>query len=81
MASTVQTPTGDCLHCRKPIRANRAGVWGARKRDDPHPWWCDANPDAGKRHELAESDASPEPVDYLARLQPWADDPDLLPPF
>jgi hypothetical protein len=48
---TVQTPTGDCRYCSKPIRCNKDGIWGARRRDDPHPWYCDANPDAGKRHQ------------------------------
>jgi hypothetical protein len=55
MASAVQTPTADCAHCHKPIRANRAGTWGARKRLDPHPWYCDASPDAARRHEPAKA--------------------------
>jgi hypothetical protein len=51
MSNATQTPTADCRHCRKPIRQNSGGIWGARKRDDPHPWYCDGNPDDGKRHE------------------------------
>lgn len=53
MSNTTQTPVAECVHCAKGIRQNRAGIWGACKRDDPHPWYCDANPDAGKRHEPA----------------------------
>ena len=43
--------TGTCRHCGKPVRLNRAGVWGARHREDPHPWYCDASPEPEKRHE------------------------------
>lgn len=53
MTAAIQTPTAECRHCRKPIRRNSAGIWGARKRDDPHPWDCDTSPDKGKRHEAA----------------------------
>jgi len=42
---------GNCRHCGKSIRRDSKGYWGARKRDDPHPWYCDASPDAEKRHE------------------------------
>jgi hypothetical protein len=49
--ATVKTPTADCRHCRKPVRANSKGIWGARNRDDSAPWFCGPNPDAGKRHE------------------------------
>ena len=45
--------TAECEHCHKGIRRNRAGIWGARKQDDPHPWYCDASPDAAKRHQPA----------------------------
>lgn len=51
MSNAVQTTTADCRHCGKPIRQNKAGFWGARKRDDPHPWWCAEDPGTGKRHE------------------------------
>ena len=68
MTSPVQTPTADCAHCRKPIRANRAGIWGARKRDDPHPWYCDADPDAGKRHEPAIAEPSREAATTECRV-------------
>lgn len=47
--------TGTCRHCLKSIRRNSGGVWGARKRDDPHPWYCDASPDGAKRHEPGEA--------------------------
>lgn len=47
--------TAECRHCGKGIRQNRRGIWGARKRDDPHPWYCDASMDDAKRHEPAES--------------------------
>lgn len=50
MSGPVNSPTADCLYCGKPVRRNRAGIWGARRRDDPHPWYCEAGPDAGKRH-------------------------------
>jgi hypothetical protein len=43
--------TAECRHCGKAIRRNAKGIWGARKRDDPHPWYCDASPDTAKRHE------------------------------
>jgi hypothetical protein len=49
--------TGSCRHCGKAIRQDRQGYWGARKRDDSHPWYCDADPGAGKRHEPAREDA------------------------
>jgi hypothetical protein len=86
MSAAVQTPTGDCRHCCKPIRANRAGIWGARKRDDSHPWYCDASPDARKRHEpataAADAPSAELPAESLiSQLLPWADDPDALPPF
>lgn len=54
-SATVQTPVADCRHCGKPIRRNRAGYWGARKRDDPHPWYCDEDPGNDKRHEPAKA--------------------------
>lgn len=50
MSKPPQSPTADCLYCDKPIRRNRAGIWGARKRDDPHSWYCDASPDPDKHH-------------------------------
>lgn len=43
--------TSTCEHCGKGIRRDRQGYWGARKRDDPHPWYCDGSQDAEKRHE------------------------------
>lgn len=43
-------PTADCAACGKPIRRNRAGIWGARARTDPHPWYCDDDPGDDKRH-------------------------------
>jgi hypothetical protein len=49
--SAVASPTGTCKDCGKGIRQNKAGIWGARKRDDDHPWYCDASPDSGKHHE------------------------------
>jgi hypothetical protein len=49
-STAVQTPVSECQHCRKPIRQNSQGIWGARKRDDPHPWYCGGN-QASKRHE------------------------------
>jgi hypothetical protein len=49
--TTVASPTGDCRHCGKPIRRNKAGCWGARKRNDPHPWCCKAATSAAARHE------------------------------
>lgn len=51
MAAAIQTPVAECRHCRKPIRQNSKGIWGGRKRDDPHPWYCDEDPGADKRHE------------------------------
>lgn len=51
----MQTPTADCQHCGKAIRCNVQGIWGARRRSDPHPWYCDASQDAGKRHEPAKA--------------------------
>jgi len=44
--------TGTCRHCDKPIRRNGAGVWGARARNDPHPWYCpgEPHPDPHRRH-------------------------------
>jgi hypothetical protein len=50
VSGPVASPTADCLHCGKQVRRNSAGIWGARKRDDPHPWYCDDSPDADKRH-------------------------------
>lgn len=48
----VASPTADCMHCGKPIRRNAAGIWGARKRDDPHPWYCGTTTGGGAgRHE------------------------------
>lgn len=47
---TVQTSTAECEHCRKGIRQNKAGIWGARKHDDPHPWYCDEDPGDSARH-------------------------------
>lgn len=49
----IASDTSDCQHCGKPIRRNTKGIWGARKRDDPHPWWCSESP-VGKRHEPSE---------------------------
>jgi hypothetical protein len=46
----VKSETGDCRHCDKPIRRNVRGIWGTRKRDDGHPWYCDEDPGAEKRH-------------------------------
>ena len=46
----IASDTSDCQHCDKPIRRNTKGIWGARKRDDPAPWFCAASPAAGKRH-------------------------------
>jgi hypothetical protein len=43
--------TGTCQHCQKEIKRNTQGFWGASQRNDPHPWYCDASADAGKRHE------------------------------
>jgi len=57
MTNTVEH-TAECKHCAKGIRRNRAGIWGARKRDDPHPWWCGVSPDAEKRHEPASRKAA-----------------------
>jgi hypothetical protein len=48
--AAIQTPTAECGHCCKPIRQNKDGIWGARARNDAHPWYCDANLDKGKRH-------------------------------
>lgn len=31
----MQTPTADC-------QCNVQGIWGARRRSDPHPWYCEA---------------------------------------
>jgi hypothetical protein len=45
--------TGVCLHCGKPIAKNSKGIWGARKREDPHPWYCDDDPGDSKRHQPA----------------------------
>ena len=50
---TAAAPTAKCQHCGKGIRRDSKGHWGARKRDDPHPWYCDASTDAEKRHEPA----------------------------
>ena len=50
--ATSKRPTGVCLHCGKLIAENRRGIWGARKRDDPHPWYCDDEP-SEHRHEPA----------------------------
>jgi hypothetical protein len=47
-AETATTST--CKHCGKGIRRNVAGIWGARKRLDPHPWWCGENAAAEKTH-------------------------------
>ena len=47
------SPAAECRHCGKPVRRNSQGIWGARKRNDPHPWYCDASPADGKRHEPA----------------------------
>jgi hypothetical protein len=44
--------TGTCIqHCHKEIERTRDGFWGARLRKDPHPWYCDSDPGADKRHE------------------------------
>jgi len=43
--------TAECLYCGKPIALNREGFWGARKRDDPHPWYCDQDTGPLKLHE------------------------------
>ena len=43
--------TSTCEYCGKPIRQNAQGYWGARKRADPHPWYCEADPAVEKRHE------------------------------
>ena len=59
--NTRKRPTGVCLHCGKPIAQNIKGIWGARKRGDPHPWYCDDAPAKSvngssfrfKRHEVA----------------------------
>lgn len=48
--ASIASPTGTCRHCGKAIRRQRQGVWGARKHDDPHPWYCDASPSDDKRH-------------------------------
>lgn len=53
--SHMTREAADCQHCGKGIRRNSKGIWGARKHDDPHPWFCDASPDAAKRHEPAAS--------------------------
>jgi hypothetical protein len=50
VSGPVKSRTADCLYCSKPIRSNSAGIWGARKRGDPHPWYCDASPGPDKRH-------------------------------
>jgi hypothetical protein len=50
MSGSVRSPTADCFYCSKPVRRNSVGIWGARKRDDPHPWYCDASPAPDKRH-------------------------------
>jgi hypothetical protein len=50
VSGTVASQTGTCEDCGKDIRQNKAGVWGARRRDDPHPWYCDAT---GDRHQPA----------------------------
>jgi hypothetical protein len=49
--SQAAATLAECEHCGKGIRRNRAGIWGARKHDDPHPWFCDASPVGDKRHE------------------------------
>lgn len=43
--------TSTCEHCDKDIRQNKAGYWGARKRNDPHPWYCNEDPGIEKRHQ------------------------------
>jgi hypothetical protein len=45
--------TADCRHCAKGIRRYVSGIWGARRRSDPHPWYCDSDPGSEKRHEPA----------------------------
>lgn len=52
--TSIASETAECCHCGKSIRRNTKGIWGARKRDDPHPWYCDASPAADKRHEPSE---------------------------
>lgn len=52
MVYMSKTATAECKNCGKGIRRNARDFWGARKRDDPHPWYCDAS-QAGKRHEPA----------------------------
>ena len=58
MRTTQDTHTAECQHCAKNIRRNSKGIWGARKHDDPHPWYCDASTDAEKRHEPASGKAA-----------------------
>jgi|GEM_PF-3347397 len=56
-------PTSTCTYCGKAIRRDSKGYWGARKRNDPHPWYCDASPDESKSHApAAEDDAAPAPA-------------------
>lgn len=45
-----KTPTSTCAFCAKPIRLYKAQVWGARKQDDPHPWYCDKTSNTDGRH-------------------------------
>lgn len=45
--------TGTCQHCDKAIRRDSNGYWGARSRNDPHPWYCEASPN-DRRHEPRE---------------------------
>lgn len=51
MTGSQMSQTGTCRHCAKRIRRNRQGAWGARKRTDSHPWYCDASQSDDKRHE------------------------------